>query len=245
MWWRMGKFFFKPEEREGQHVKIIGNTAHHMLNVLRIRIGQELTLCDGQCVDYFARLESIALKPAAVVFELLSSSPCKTEPVVPITLYQGMPKGDKMEWIIEKCIEAGISKIVPVLTARTVVKISSATQKGERYNRIAESAAAQSMRGIVPIISPPVSFLEALASIHKGLLLVAYEKEQCRTIKSALENIAPTPVSLWVGPEGGFEESEIQTLAEKGVLPISLGHRVLRTETAGLVALSQINCIWE
>ena len=242
----MGKFFFKPHEQQGQLVKIGGGAAHHMLNVLRFRIGQEVTLCDGNCTDYHARLESIQVKPAGMTFIILSSALSKTEPAAAITLYQGIPKGDKMEWVIEKCVEAGATKIVQVCTVRTVAKISSAVKKTERYTRIAESAAAQSMRGIVPEVTAPVSFAEALSVCSRNdIILAAYEKERARTIKSALESMPPRPISLWIGPEGGFEDCEVDALTEKGALLISLGPRILRTETAGLVALAQINCIWE
>ena len=242
----MGKFFFRPHEREGQYVKIGGSAAHHMLNVLRFRVGQDIVLCDGECTDYHARLDSIVANPATITFILLSSTPSKSETPMPLTLYQGIPKGDKMEWIIEKCIEAGVSKIIPVYTARTVVASGSAAKKTERYTRIAESAAAQSMRGIVPIVTAPCGFADAIADCNEhDLLLVAYEKEKDRSIRTALEGLPPQPISLWVGPEGGFEEAEITALVEKKAQTVSLGPRILRAETAGLVALAQINCIWE
>ena len=242
----MGKFFFKQEEREGQNVTFTGAVAHHMLNVLRFRVGQELVLCDGARTDFCARLESINMNPPRVAFALLSSIPSNTEPAIHVTLYQGLPKGDKMEWIIEKSIEAGASRIIPVSTVRSVVKTSTVCKKKERLNRIAESAAAQSMRGIVPVVSEPQSFVEALAGCNANdLLLAAYEKERNHTIKSALTSLSPKPVSLWVGPEGGFDDCEIHALIKKRAQPISLGPRVLRTETAGIVALAQIFCIWD
>ena len=242
----MGKFFFKPDERTGETVSFTGQAAHHLLNVLRLRTGQEITLCDGQCMDYRAKLISITDKPTSITFVLLSHSPSNTETAIPVTLYQGLPKGDKMEWIIEKCIEVGVNKIAPVCTARSVIKIKDATKKAERFARIANSAASQSMRGIVPEVLPPQSLPEALAECNDlDLCLVAYENEFTHTIKSVLGRLSPQPVSLWIGPEGGFEDCEVQMLEEKGAIPISLGPRILRTETAGLVALSQILCIWD
>jgi len=241
----MGKIFFRPPERCGDTVHLTGNPAHHLLHVLRMRTGQELTLCDGQGTDFSARLETITAKPSTATFTLLSQYPSGTEPTIPITLYQGLPKGDKMDWIIEKCIEAGVNKIVPVCTARTVVKIKDTAKKAERYARISESAASQSMRGIIPEIAPPKSFADAVAEAATAPCLVAYENERTRLIKSTISSLPPGPISLWVGPEGGFEESEIGALEEKGAIPISLGPRILRTETAGLVALAQILCLWE
>ena len=242
----MGKFFFKPEEREGNFVTFAKSAAHHMLSVLRLRIGQEVMLCDGCNTDYLARLEAITDKPMSITFSLLSQSPSNTEPIIPVILYQGLPKGDKMSWIIEKCIEAGIDKIAPVCTARSVAKVKDAAKKSDRYSRIAESAAAQSMRGKLPEISPPKSFDMALMEYNSDeLCLVAYENECKRTIKSVIYGMTPKPVSIWVGPEGGFDECEVQELVERGAIPISLGPRILRTETAGLVALTQVLCIWE
>jgi len=242
----MGKFFFKPEEHTGETVIITGNTAHHMLHVLRFRIGQEIILCDGRLTDFSARLASFTERPTSITFKLISHSTSKSEAAFKITLYQGLPKSDKMDWIIEKCIEAGVHKIVPVYTARTVSKVKDLTKKSERFMRIAESAASQSMRGIIPEVSLPKSFADAISEcgIH-DLCLVAYENENASTIKSSISSLPPRSVSLWVGPEGGFEDSEINALKEKGTAPITLGPRILRTETAGLVAISQILCLWE
>ena len=246
MWWPMGKYFFRPEERDGQYVYITGTVAHHMLNVLRFQVGQDIILCDGACTDYNARLELINMKPAGLKFVLVSSNPSNTETSLPIVLYQGLVKGDKMEWIIEKCTELGVSRIIPVCTSRAVIKINALSKKTERYARIAESAAAQSMRGIVPEVSQPFNFAQALEMCSsEEIILVAHEKEVSHTLKSILPNIPPRPVVLWVGPEGGFDDSEVQALIEKGAFPICLGPRILRTETAGIVALAQIQSIWE
>jgi len=241
----MGKFFFRHEERNGETVTVTGNTAHHLLNVLRLRVGHEIILCDGQSVDFRAKLLSIVEKPVSMVFTLLSQAPSNSEPAVQITLYQGLPKSDKMDWIIEKCIEAGVHNIVPVCTARSVSKVKDSAKKSERNSRIAESAASQSMRGIIPEISSPKNFAEALPACKHSLCLVAFENENKRTIKSALMDLQPGPISLWIGPEGGFEESEIHALEACGAIPVSLGPRILRSETAGLFAISQILCLWE
>ena len=242
----MGKYFFKPDEIDHQQKKVsfTGQAAHYFINVLRMRVGQQVTLCDGMCTDYVAIAEHVsAAKPHSVTFTLLSSSAAQ-EPPICITLYQGLPKGDKMDWIIEKCIEVGVTRIIPVCTTRSVAKIKDAGKKAERFARIAESAASQSMRGIIPQVSAPVNFEEALQKLD-GLQLVAYENERNHTIKSVLSSRPVQPLSIWIGPEGGFDESEIQALTNKSALCVSLGSQVLRTETAGLVALAQILCIWD
>jgi len=241
----MGKFFFKPSDRNGDYVHFIGSPAHHLVKVLRLSIGQEIHLCDGDNTDFTAIVEAVTEKPLMITLSLLSSRPSNTELLYETTLYQGLPKGDKLEWIIEKCIELGVLKIVPTHTSRSIVSIHSAINKIERYKRIAESAASQSMRGVIPIISHPVSFANAIDGNDNNLHLVAYENEKTHTIKSVLETTAPKPLSLWVGPEGGFTENEIASLVKKGGNLISLGPRILRTETAGMAALAQINAIWD
>ncbi|MCL2404775.1 MAG: 16S rRNA (uracil(1498)-N(3))-methyltransferase [Defluviitaleaceae bacterium] len=241
----MSKYFFKPSARDGDIVRFTGSTAHHMLHVLRLRVGQEVILCDGNGIDYHSTLESIMVKPDTADFKIHSHSPSMTEPAIPITLFQGLPKGDKLDWIIEKTIEMGITKIIPVCTARTVVKVKDAAKKAERFARISESAASQSMRGIIPEVTPPISFNEAVANHDStSTCLIAYEKENHRTINTLESGVIPKSISLWVGPEGGFEDYEVQTLKDKGGRTISLGPRILRTETAGLVALAQILCIY-
>jgi len=240
----MGKFFFKPEERSGQFVIFTGSRAHHLTNVLRFKKGQEQILCDGNDTDYLSVMDSAIHKPYAITFKILNSSPSKTEPSYPITLFQGLPKGDKMDWIIEKCIEAGVYRIVPVLTNRSVVKIKDALKMKDRYMRIAESAASQSMRGVIPDISAPLHFADILKDMNSDLCLVAFEKERSKSINSALYNKAPCPINLWIGPEGGFEDYEVKALTDIGATTIGLGPRILRSETAGLYALAQISCMW-
>ena len=224
-----------------------GPSAHHALTVLRFRVGHEIILCDGMGVDYVGRMVSYTDKPATITFSLLSSTPSIPEPPVQITLYQGIPKGDKMEWIIEKCIEVGVHKIVAVCTSRSVVKIKDAIKKKERFMRVAESAASQCMRGIIPEIVGPIHFGEAIEyGEEDSTHIIAYENEKEASIKSALSKMRPQPVSLWIGPEGGFAEDEIAALkSKKAACTVSLGSRILRTETAGIVALSQILCIWD
>jgi len=242
----MGKFFFSHDDKHGDKIILTGDAAHHAINVLRIKIGSMATLCDGAGMDYQGIVEELTPKPPCVVFAVLKVSVNHCEPPAPITLYQGIPKGDKMEWIIEKCIEAGVCKIVPVYTSRSLVKPKDLAKKNERYNRIAASAAGQSMRGIIPIVEKPLSFEQALVADKCALCIIAYENEVKRSIKATIKNIKPCPLSIWVGPEGGFAPSEVAKLEETlQAQPISLGPRILRTETAGLVAIAQITCIWE
>ena len=240
----MSKFFFKSENQKGNIVTFTGKIAHHIAHVQRLKIGQEIILCDGNCTDFYARIVCITKNPISVSFTLSSSSLSTTEASIPITLFQGIPKGDKMEWIIEKSVELGVNKIVPVYMSRSVPKVKDSSTKNERFNRISEAAASQSMRGIVPEVSIPQSFADAISNFNENnLWLVAYENEKKSSLKSIAIN--DRAISIWVGPEGGFDDYEISTLISRGAIPFSLGPRILRTETAGIAAIAKIMYILE
>ena len=241
----MPKHFFSPESIDGDRITLTGPAAHHMLHVLRIKHGEKVLLCDGNGVDYKAVFISARQQGPVAVFTVEEMTLCKNEPKVPITLYQALPKGDKMEWIVQKCVEIGVKTIVPVQTMRTVVRAKNDVKKILRYERVAESAAGQSMRGTVPKIQPVVTFREALNQKGNSLWLVAYEGERGETIRSVLKSLPPQPVGIWVGPEGGFDESEASALISCGAHSVSLGRRILRTETAGMAAMIQVLCLWE
>ncbi|MCL2360298.1 MAG: 16S rRNA (uracil(1498)-N(3))-methyltransferase [Defluviitaleaceae bacterium] len=239
----MGKHFFMPEERNGDIVTFTDARAHHLGNVLRLRPGQEIILCDGMETDYIARAE--LLSRSQLKFSLFEAMPTNTELPIPITLVQGLPKGDKMDWIIEKAVELGVSRIIPVYTEHTVVKLNDAAQRKHRFERIAVAAASQSMRGIIPVIDLPTSFENVAYLEPDNLCLVAHEKETTVSIKSVLASSSPRPISLWIGPEGGFSSNEIDELIKKNAITVTLGPRILRSETAGLAALAQITSSWD
>ena len=253
----MPKYFFKPSERNGDVIVLKEDAAHHLLQVLRIKSGSRVILCDGAGVDYASTLEMADVKKGLCSFRILNEIPCETELPRKTTLFQALPKSDKMEWIIQKCVELGVHQIVPLYTAFTVVR--DAEKKMVRFNRVAESAAGQSMRGIVPEVALPMAFKDAVKEIVVGeprvksraTHLVALspsevadlpQVERCSIKEWFASNAALTdsPLAIWVGPEGGFSPEEITALLDAGVQPISLGRRVLRTETAGLTALAQI-----
>lgn len=250
----MPKFFFSPNDANDGFVHISGEAAHHLLHVLRIKPDDEVTLCDGLETDYHAEFieSSSKAKQAVAVFRIKSTSPCDTEPLTRVTLFQSLPKGDKMDLIIQKCVELGVYEIRPVLTERSVARINTkdAAKKTARFQKIAESAAGQSNRGIIPIIHPPRDFsavIEDIKANPAALTLLAYEQEYERSLKSVLLNhIAPQKnISLWIGPEGGFTGNEVAALCDTGAIHITLGRRVLRAETAAIAAISQIICLCE
>lgn len=230
----MPKFFFHKNDISRGQVQLFGEDEKHIKTVLRAREGEEITLCDGEGVDYQCRIASLE---RGVLLDILSKEVCETEPKTKITLYQGLPKADKMELIIQKCVELGVDRIVAVSTERAIVKLDKKeTKKLERWQKIAEAAAKQSGRGKIPEICQQVlKFKEAVAEA-KALdgAIIPYEKEEETGIRQFVQGFQGESVGVFIGPEGGFAEEEIALARENGITPITLGKRILRTETAGM-----------
>ena len=185
-------------------------------------------------MDYQCRIASLE---RGVLLDILSKDVCETEPKTKITLYQGLPKADKMELIIQKCVELGIDRIVAVSTERAIVKLDKKeTKKLERWQKIAEAAAKQSGRGKIPEIGQQVlKFKEAVAEAKElDGAIIPYEREQETGIRQFVQNFKGESVGVFIGPEGGFADEEIALAQENGITPITLGKRILRTETAGM-----------
>jgi len=234
----MPKFFVESHQIEQKSIHLTGEDAKHIKTVLRAREGEEITVCDGLGTDYFCRIASLE---DGVTAEIIGSEVCQSEPKTKITLYQGLPKADKMELIIQKCVELGVDRIVAVSTERCIVKLDKKEEKKlERWRKIAEAAAKQSSRGKIPEIAPKVlRFSQALdeAKTLDGAI-IPYEKEEDRGIRSFVEEFSGKEIGVFIGPEGGFTEEEIQSAQDAGVLPITLGKRILRTETAGMTTIA-------
>lgn len=230
----MPKFFFHKNDISRGQVQLFGEDEKHIKTVLRAREGEEITLCDGEGMDYRCRIASLE---RGVLLDILSKEVCETEPKTKITLYQGLPKADKMELIIQKCVELGVDRIVAVSTERAIVKLDKKeTKKLERWQKIAEAAAKQSGRGKIPEICQQVlKFKEAVAEA-KALdgAIIPYEKEEETGIRQFVQGFQGESVGVFIGPEGGFAEEEIALARENGITPITLGKRILRTETAGM-----------
>ncbi len=234
----MSKFFINKKQIENNMVTISDVDAKHIATVLRHKLGDVIQVCDGDCHDYVCKI--IEIKKDLVCCEIIESKTNEAEPNTNIILYQGVPKSDKMDLIIQKCVELGIQKIVPVITEHTVVKIDKDSHKKiERWQKISESAAKQSGRGIVPEIGDFITFKEAVRC-HKNIGVIPYEKERQNTLSHFTSNIKGQAqnIDLFIGPEGGFSEKEIQLSINQNVMPVSLGKRILRSETAGFVALT-------
>lgn len=217
---------------------ITGDDAHHISRVLRMKAGDALSLCDGAGNEYDAVIASITQ-------ETVSCAVCKrheseAESPVKVTLFQCLPKSGKMELIVQKCTELGVYAVVPTLSARcVVVPGKDYDKKRERYNRVALEAAKQSRRGMIPSVLPLIE-LKKIDVNSFDLFLVAYEDESTVSLKQALRAAnAPASIALLIGPEGGLEEGEVSLLVKAGAKSVSLGKRILRTETAGMAMLAQ------
>ena len=222
---------------------MIREDAHHILHVLRKELGDHLTVCDGQGQDYECEIVSTAA--GEVTCKVLEKHMAETEPAVKLTLFQGLPKAEKMEWLLQKGVEIGISEFIPVAAERSVVKLDGkkAESKLARWNKIAESAAKQSGRGMIPEVKSVMSVQEAIKTFDKyDLILVLYEEDRGRSLKMILREQHPRPekVAIWIGPEGGLELSEVDKLVAAGAVTAGLGPRILRTETAGMTAAALV-----
>lgn len=231
----MAKFFVDNQFIKDDKVFINGENKKHMTNVLRLKIGDNIEISSGDGFDYICQIEQIT--ETEVVAKIIDCFGNKSEPKVKITLYQGLPKAEKMELIIQKCVELGIDKIVPVNTDRCIVKLAGKEDKKiARWNKISESAAKQSRRGKIPVVEPVLNFQKAIEKAKcDDLTIIPYEKEQNNSLKTVVKNFKGKNISIFIGPEGGFSEKEIEFAIKNNVMPITLGKRILRTETAGFV----------
>ena len=239
----MQRFFAEPYQIQEEESKITltGSDLNHMKNVLRMRIGEEVWISDGSKKVYHCTIEEF-MEDCAIL-HILEAEEAGYELPNQIYLFQGLPKGDKMELIIQKAVELGVYSIVPVEMKRCVVKLDEkkAQKKTARWQQISESAAKQSKRMLIPEVKRVMSWKEALAFAKElDVLLVPYELAKgmkgTREIISSIKS--DQSIGIFIGPEGGFEEEEVQAAIEAGAKPVTLGKRILRTETAGMTMLS-------
>ena len=242
----MYRFYINEEQHTGDTITVIGEDVNHIKNVLRLKVNDRIILCNAANTDYVCGIAEFRDKSEAVC-SVIETKEAESELPVNMILYQGLPKKDKMELIIQKCVELGVSKIVPVTMKRCIVKIEddkSEAKKNARWNEIARAAAKQSGRGIIPEIGRVISFKEALKTAladDPGHMLVPYENEDgilslrhfAEELKASVKDGVKPTVSIFIGPEGGFDESEIEEAKKTGARTVSLGKRILRTETAG------------
>ena len=240
----MYQFFVAPSQITDKTVIIEGGDVNHIKNVLRMKPGEEIAVSNGQDGKEY-RCGIVSIEEEKVICELRFVKEDGLELSSRVHLFQGLPKADKMELIIQKAVELGVYEIVPVETKRAVVKLDAkkAKQKTERWQAIAEAAAKQSKRRIVPQVSEPITFGQALKQAESmEVKLIPYElAEGMERTKEVISHLPEgADIAVFIGPEGGFEEAEIAKAKENGVEPITLGKRILRTETAGFTVMAWI-----
>ncbi len=244
----MHRFFAEPGQIGEKEIVITGADVNHIRNVLRMRTGEEVLIADGRGAEYRCKLTD--LSENEVRAQILWKLDGNAELASAVTLFQGLPKSDKMDLIVQKCVELGVDRIVPVSTKRAVVKLDAKKEETrlKRWNTISESAAKQSGRGVIPEVSGVMSFEKALEEAKKlDVLLIPYERaEHMAETRRVMGEIRPgQSVGVFIGPEGGFEESEVEEAVAAGARAITLGRRILRTETAGLAVMAMLGYLLE
>lgn len=236
----MSKFFVNSDQIDNSTINIIDEDVNHIKNVLRLKLNEKITICDKDTsTNYLCEIKNIDNK--IIKCEIIEKMKSETESNIKLTIMQGLPKADKMELIIQKGTELGVSEFIPVAFKRSIVKLSGKDEvkKIERWNKISEVASKQSGRDIVPNVSL-VKSIKQISEIIKDydLVLVAYELEKNNYIKYELQKInkidEELKIAVIIGPEGGIDPEEVEILANAGAKVITLGKRILRTETVAL-----------
>ncbi len=246
----MYHFFVEQNQIKDSRIHVGGTDYNHIKNVIRLKNGDNVLISvknnltdDYSSGNYMCSLDEYTDNEA--VFDIIEKNVADTELPCRVIIYQGLPKSDKLELIIQKAVELGASQIVPVAMKRSVVKLDDkkAASKLARWNAISESAAKQSKRSVIPQVGPVMSYKEALKDAAKcDICFVPYENENgMKETRRLVDTIKPQDsVAVFIGPEGGFEEDEIAAARELGMHTITLGKRILRTETAGIAFLSML-----
>ena len=237
---RPPRFFIAPSQVSGSRISIADEDVRHIAAVLRMKTGDALLLCDGQGAEYHVTIAEIS--KTEIKAEIISQR--SREIAAPrITLGQGLPKSDKMDWIVQKATELGVTSIVPLVTERTIVKIKDEEKRISRWQKICREAAMQSNRPDIPQVGAVVASKDFLRTLNPepGTLLLLPWEESSAPIKDVLkQNPGAQHIIVLIGPEGGFSSNEASMAREKGFHAVSLGPNILRTETAAIAALSMV-----
>lgn len=248
----MPRFFIRQDQIEGDTLRVIGEDAHHISRSLRMAAGETITVCDMQGREYECVLREFL--EGEVRAEILSSKASENEPPVFVRLFQALPKGDKLDTIIQKAVECGVGEIIPFESERCIVRIKADAEekKYQRRNRISSEAAKQCGRSVIPEVGMSIGFSEMLRrASDSDLCLFCYEGDGTeplgRILKKAFSSEADMPksISIVIGSEGGFSQNEARACREAGMVMTGLGRRILRTETASGFVLSCIVCVSE
>lgn len=237
----MHRFFVDKEQIGEEYIEITGNDVNHIKNVLRMKNGETVLISDGEDREYECQIDGFGND--IVLAKIIDVNGPERELSIKVTLFQGLPKGDKMETIIQKMVELGAYKIVPTAMKRSIMKLDEkkAANKHKRWNAISESAAKQSKRGIIPEVTMPVTYKQALQQAKDlDMIIVPYENADGITrTRQVFDQIkGEMNVGIFIGPEGGFAPEEIEEALAIGAYDVTLGKRILRTETAGMCVMS-------
>lgn len=240
----MHRFYVDNSKLSEEVITITGEDVNHIKNVLRMKKGDKLIICNGQGIEYCCIIDKVCEKEIIAVIQETTQS--EAELPSHIYLFQGLPKKDKMDLIVQKAVELGIYEIIPVMMKRTIVKLEDKKKeekKLERWQSIAEGAAKQSGRGMIPKVHEVVSFKEAVIMAQKlGISMLPYEcaTKIARTKELIASCCEKESIGVFIGPEGGFDPEEVEWAEKAGIEAVTLGKRILRTETAGLTILSNL-----
>ena len=239
----MSTFYIKKEQIKNNEIEIIGDDINHIKNVLRYKIGDNIDLCDETGTKYKTKI--VTCLNDKIITQIEKEYKQSNEPQINITLFQGLPKANKMEYIIQKATELGVKEIVPVEMKRSIVKVDekAQTKKIERWQKISKEAAMQSGRNKIPKIYNVVNLKNIVEKFEKyDIVLLPYEYESENSIKNILSSVPKEAknIAIIIGPEGGFDEQEIKILKTANVKIVTLGPRILRTETAGIATISMV-----
>ena len=241
----MARFFIAPEQVQGSEIIITGEDVNHISKVLRFAVGDQLTLVDGQGLEYI--VEIVSQTKSEVKTKILQQFSSNTEAKLKLTLVQGLVKGEKMDWIVQKATELGVHRIIPVATERTIVKVDDkkGNQKVERWQKIAVEASKQCRRSVIPQVAPISSLQEIFSAVpESALAIIPWEEEKSTGLKGALNRGNFPEIFVFIGPEGGFTSLEVEMGKTKGVIPVTLGPRILRAETAAVTVASAVMYHW-
>ena len=239
----MTRIYVPPELIQNNGVLLEGEEFRHLIQVLKMDLGEEVALLDGRCREYLGKISAIGKD--FVKMDIISELNLDTEPQVKVTLYHSLLKGEKYEWLIHKAVELGVARIVPVISGRSILREASRT-KLKRWRHVAVSAACVARRGVIPEVASPIPLKTALDFLPPGEPALFFWESasgdiQIWDFKEALTEIrGETSFHLFVGPEGGFSTDEVQLAAAAGARVVNLGPRTLKSETAGIAALSLV-----
>lgn len=240
----MSTFYIKENQIINNKVHMVGEDVNHIKNVLRYKIGDTLDVCDENGIRYHTKILNMSTE--SIVLEIFEVSEETTESNIKVTLFQGLPKSDKMDLIIQKCTELGVHEFVPTITERVIVKLDEKSEKKkiERWQKIAKEAATQSGRQKIPHIENIINLKNSIEKLSKyDIVIVPYECEKENYIKNTLKKMDESlkKIAIVIGPEGGFSDNDINLLSNlKNLKKVSLGPRILRTETAGFATLAML-----